>query len=231
MQPAATILVVDDEPDICALVINCLKPVGFDALGAHSGAAMRDVLKSTKVDLVILDLMLAGEDGLELLRELRREHDLPVIILTGRGEPVDRVIGLELGADDYVAKPFEHRELIARVRNILRRAGSPADERDESELKFHGWTLSIPARRLTSPAGEEVALTSAEFDLLSELARNPNRALDRDTLLENVRNRRSNPFDRSIDVHIMNLRRKIENDPKAPQIIKTIRGVGYIFTA
>lgn len=230
MSAGATILVVDDEPDICNLVVNCLKVGGMCGLAAEHGPGMRSIMTNTKVDLVILDLLIGGEDGLALLRELRRETDIPVIILTGRGEPIDRVIGLELGADDYLAKPFEPRELIARVRSVLRRTASSDSKKHNARIKFSGWDLNLAARQLTAPDGSEVALTAAEFDILTELARNPNRAIDRDRLLEHTRNRQSNPYDRSIDVHVMNLRRKIESDPKTPRLIKTIRGIGYIFT-
>ena len=223
------ILIVDDEPDIRSLVINCLRMGGFDGLAAADGSAMRRALASHPIELVILDLTLDGEDGLTLLRELDATH-IPVIILTGRGEPIDRVIGLELGADDYLAKPFEPRELVARVRSVLRRARPAEAEVDRERIAFHGFRLDLAARRLVKPDGTDVALTAAEFDLLVELARNPNRVLDRDTLLESTRHRRGTPYDRSIDIHIVNLRRKIEADPKNPRIIKTVRGAGYVFT-
>lgn len=224
------ILIVDDEPDIRTLVVNCLRTGGFDGLAAGDGETMRRTIDSHAIDLVILDLSLDGEDGLNLLHDLRA-LDMPVIILTGRGEPVDRVIGLELGADDYLAKPFEPRELVARVRSVLRRT-RPANGTGppQQRLHFHGFLLDLPARRLVDPAGKEVPLTAAEFDLLAEFARNPNRVLDRDTLLESTRQRRASPYDRSVDIHIVNLRRKIETDPKHPRIIKTVRGAGYVFT-
>lgn len=223
------ILVVDDEPDIRALVVNCLRTGGFEGLTAGDGEAMRKALASHAVELVILDLTLGGEDGLTLLRELRAS-DMPVIILTGRGEPVDRVIGLELGADDYLGKPFEPRELVARVRSVLRRARSDRVGAESERIGFHGFLLDLAGRRLVDPEGGEVDLTAAQFDLLAVFARNPNRVLDRDTLLESARQRRGTPYDRSIDIHIVNLRRKIEADPKHPRIIKTVRGAGYIFT-
>ncbi len=230
MNASTTIMVVDDEPDICDLVVNCLKVGGMTGVAASDGNSMRRMLAGKPVDLVILDLLIGGEDGLSLLRELRQETDIPVIILTGRGEPVDRVIGLELGADDYLAKPFEPRELIARVRSVLRRTARTSGVTQNARIRFSGWDLNLSARQLTAPDGSDVALTSTEFDILTELATNPNRALDRDRLLENTRNRQGGPYDRSIDVHVMNLRRKIESDPKTPRLIKTIRGVGYIFT-
>jgi two-component system OmpR family response regulator len=223
------ILVVDDEPDIRTLVVNCLRTGGFDGLTAGDGDAMRRVLAANPVELVILDLTLEGEDGLTLLGELRAAG-MPVIILTGRGEPVDRVIGLELGADDYLGKPFEPRELVARVRSVLRRAHPERTAPDGERIEFHGFILDLPGRRLVAPDGGEVELTAAQFDLLAVFARNPNRVLDRDTLLESARQRRGTPYDRSIDIHIVNLRRKLEADPKHPRIIKTVRGAGYIFT-
>ncbi len=230
MADKSTILVVDDEPDICALVINSLKLGGYKGLQATDGRQMKRLLRTEPVDLVILDLTLGDEDGLQLLKQVRETENLPVIILTGRGEPIDRIIGLELGADDYLPKPFEPRELVARVRSVLRRALPPDPAGIDGLITFSRWSLDTASRQLTAPDGSEVILTSAEFDLLAALARQPNRALNRDLLLETTRNRMGTPYDRSIDVHIMNLRRKIEVDPKSPRLIKTIRGIGYIFT-
>ncbi len=228
MADKSTILVVDDEPDICALVINSLKLGGYAGIAANDGRQMMRLLRTEPVDLVILDLTLGDEDGLQLLKQVRDTENLPVIILTGRGEPIDRIIGLELGADDYLPKPFEPRELVARVRSVLRRA-LPSDPTD-ARITFSRWCLDTASRQLTAPDGSDVVLTSAEFDLLAALARHPNRVLNRDLLLETTRNRIGTPYDRSIDVHVMNLRRKIEADPKSPKLIKTVRGIGYIFT-
>jgi two-component system, OmpR family, response regulator len=234
MTDTGHILVVDDEPHICALVERCLTGVGFRASSASCGADMKDKIAKGDVDLVILDLMLQGEDGLDLLRDIRTQNRIPVIILTGMGETADMVIGLELGADDYISKPFEPRELRARVRSVLRRAKDQVETvprgNDISEMRFAGWVLDRMARKLTNPEGIESPLTAAQFDLLTALASHPNRVLNRDQLLDFARGRESSPFDRSIDVHIGHLRQKIEPDPKEPTIIKTVYGAGYIFT-
>lgn len=228
------ILICDDDPEVGALLRRSLEAAGYGTRVVGDGAALRDALNSRVPDLVVLDLMLPGDDGLVLLREIRARHDLPVIILTGRGEPLDRVIGLELGADDYLGKPFEPRELVARVRSVLRRT-TPKEVGAASEpagcLRFEGWTLDLVARELLSPSGDPVVLTAAEFDLLAELAKRPGRVLSRDQLLELARRRSGTPYDRSIDVHVMNLRRKIEADARNPHLIKTVYGAGYIFTA
>jgi len=234
MTDTGHILVVDDEPHICSLVERCLTGVGFRASSAASGLEMKNKIAKGDVDLVVLDLMLQGEDGLDLLREIRTENRIPVIILTGMGETADMVIGLELGADDYISKPFEPRELRARVRSVLRRAKDQVENKpqgnDISEMRFAGWTLDRMARKLVDPEGIESSLTAAQFDLLCALASHPNRVLNRDQLLDLARGRESSPFDRSIDVHIGHLRQKIEIDPKEPTIIKTVYGAGYIFT-
>jgi two-component system OmpR family response regulator len=230
------ILVVDDEPQIRTLVKRILATGGYRVSEAQSGAEMRKAMRAGGVDLVILDIMLPGEGGLDLLRELRATSAVPVILLTALGEPVDRVVGLELGADDYVPKPFEPREILARVRNIFRRTETPepppATGEDEAEaIRFAGWTLHLPSRSLSTPTGEPVRLTTAEFELLHALAAQPNRVLSRDQLLDRARHRAGTPFDRSIDVHIGHLRRKIEDNPREPRIIKTIHGVGYMLAA
>lgn len=234
MTDTGHILVVDDEPHICALVERCLTGVGFRATSAQSGQEMKAALAKGDVDMVVLDLMLQGEDGLDLLRDIRGENHIPVIILTGMGETADMVIGLELGADDYISKPFEPRELRARVRSVLRRAKGQSKTvpqgKDISEMRFAGWKLDRMARKLINPQGDEAPLTAAQFDLLCALASHPNRVLSRDQLLDLARGRESSPFDRSIDVHIGHLRQKIEDDPKEPTMIKTVYGAGYIFT-
>jgi two-component system OmpR family response regulator len=234
MTDTGHILVVDDEPHICSLVERCLTGVGFRATSASSGEEMKNALGKGDVDMVILDLMLQGEDGLDLLREIRQDNHIPVIILTGMGETADMVIGLELGADDYISKPFEPRELRARVRSVLRRSKGQTKNQpqgdDINEMRFAGWVLDRLARKLIDPQGHEASLTAAQFDLLSALASNPNRVLSRDQLLDLARGRESSPFDRSIDVHIGHLRQKIEENPKDPTIIKTVYGAGYIFT-
>ena len=234
MTDNAHILVVDDQQEICDVVQEYLTGEGYRISTAHDGAGMRRVLAQSRVDLVILDLMLPGEDGLTLARQLRNESAIGIIILTGRGETVDRIIGLEMGADDYLPKPFHLRELLARVKSVLRRVQSRTAEAPQQggrlRARFAGWTLDLSSRELTSPAGEEVRLTTGEFDLLSAFVNNANQVLTRDRLLDLARNREAGPFDRTIDVQVGRLRRKLEDDPQNPVLIKTVRGSGYIFT-
>jgi two-component system OmpR family response regulator len=233
VRSAGHILVLDDEPAICAVVKQCLEPGGFRVQAAHTTEEFRRRLRREAYDLVILDLNLPGEDGLGLLKEIGRETSIPTIILTARGEPVDRVVGLEMGADDYVPKPFEPRELLARVRSVLRRARRPAagDLPRGQVLCFEGFTLDPNSRQLLAPKGEPVTLTTSEFEILHVLATHPNRALSREQIMNLARRREATPFDRSIDVHIGHLRRKIEKDVHSPRVIKTVHGVGYIFSA
>jgi two-component system, OmpR family, response regulator len=227
------ILVVDDQREICEMVDDYLSGEGYRVSTAHDGAEMRRALAQSRVDLVILDLMLPGEDGLSLARSLREESDVGIVILTGRGETVDRIIGLEMGADDYLPKPFHLRELLARVKSVLRRVSSRTAERApvlRSKARFAGWNLDLSSRELYSPSGKEVRLTTGEFDLLAAFVNNANQVLTRDQLLDLARNREAGPFDRTIDVQVGRLRRKLEDDPQRPSIIKTVRGSGYIFT-
>jgi two-component system OmpR family response regulator len=227
------ILVVDDQKEICDVVQEYLTGEGYRVSTANDGNGMRRALSQSHVDLVILDLMLPGEDGLTLARGLRDESGIGIIILTGRGETVDRIIGLEMGADDYLPKPFHLRELLARVKSVLRRVQSRTGEPGQttrSHAQFAGWTLDLSSRELMSPAGEEVRLTTGEFDLLAAFVNNPNQVLSRDRLLDLARNREAGPFDRTIDVQVGRLRRKLEEDPQNPSLIKTVRGSGYIFT-
>ena len=226
------ILVVDDQKEICEVVQEYLSGEGYTVSAANDGAGMRKIMAQTPVDLVILDLMLPGEDGLTLARSLRDESNIGIIILTGRGETVDRIIGLEMGADDYQPKPFHLRELLARVKSVLRRASSRANEKPagRSKARFAGWNLDLSTRELVSPSGSEVRLTTGEFDLLAAFVNNANQVLSRDRLLDLARNREAGPFDRTIDVQVGRLRRKLEDDPQKPTIIKTVRGTGYIFT-
>ncbi len=193
---------------------------------------MQRALLSSRIDLVILDIMLPGKDGLTLCRELRASKSIPVIMLTARGEATDRVIGLEVGADDYLAKPFDVRELEARIRAVLRRtpheAGGSGD--GKPTFAFSGWRLDARQRHLFSPEGAMVDLTSGEFDLLLVFVERPQRVLSRNQLLDLARGRDAAPFDRSIDVQVSRLRRKIEADPRAPELIKTVRSGGYVFT-
>jgi two-component system OmpR family response regulator len=233
MSDSAHILIVDDQQEICDVVQEYLTGEGYRVSTAHDGTGMRRVMSQSQIDLVILDLMLPGEDGLTLARLLRSESGIGIIILTGRGETVDRIIGLEMGADDYLPKPFHLRELLARVKAVLRRAqdrtgDSPHPTRSLAHIA--GWNLDLSSRELLSPNGEEVRLTTGEFDLLAAFVNNANQVLSRDRLLDLARNREAGPFDRTIDVQVGRLRRKLEDDPQNPSMIKTVRGSGYIFT-
>jgi two-component system, OmpR family, response regulator len=229
------ILVVDDDAQICRLLTRILSAEGYAIETVASGQAMRRTLLSRTFDLVILDLRLpGGEDGLTLARQLRTESDVPLIMLTGRSEQVDKVVGLEIGADDYVTKPFDRRELIARIRSILRRSQSRNATLNGSDgfrsiIKFAGWTLDLGRRQLCAPGGDEIELTTFEFQLLSVLVQKPGRLLSRDQILDLVASRHWSPSDRSIDVHIGKLRRKLRDNPSAPRLIKTVRGIGYMF--
>jgi two-component system OmpR family response regulator len=228
------ILIVDDDAEIRDLLARFLKKHEMRVETAADGRAMAKAMEAARFDLVVLDLMLPGEDGLSLCRRLRVESALPVIMLTALGEETDRIVGLEMGADDYLAKPFNPRELLARIRAVLRRVGSsagPADEVRGRKLAFDGWMLDLAKRELRDPDGALVALTAGELDLLAAFAEHPKRVLNRDQLLDLTRGRAAAAFDRSIDVQLSRLRRKVEADPKDPQLIKTVRGGGYIFTA
>ncbi len=233
------IIIVDDDPEIAGLVSEYLGQHGFAVTAVGDGKAMREAMAHGSFDLVILDLMLPGEDGLSLCRHLRATTTLPIIMLTAMGSETDRVVGLEMGADDYVAKPFSARELLARIKAVLRR-GVPRTELDEGGVKiapstevleFSGWRLDIGRRQLHSVDGVLVELTSGEFDLLHALLINPQRVLNRDQLLDLARGRVSGPFDRTIDVQVGRLRRKLEIDPKKPELIKTVRGGGYMLAS
>jgi two-component system, OmpR family, response regulator len=233
MNESGHILVVDDQQEICDLVREYLSDEGFRVSTANDGAGLREAMLRDTIDLVILDLVLRGEDGLQLARELRSQSDIGIIMLTGRGETVDRIIGLEMGADDYLSKPFHLRELLARVRSVLRRGAARASERaggPRTRLQFSGWSLDLASRELVSPGGAEVRLTTGEFELLAAFVNHANQVLSRDRLLDLSRHREAGPFDRTIDVQVGRLRRKLEEDPKNPTMIKTVRGGGYIFT-
>jgi two-component system, OmpR family, response regulator len=233
MPPSEHILIVDDQQDICDVVQQYLAGEGYRVSVAHDGVAMRRIMAADPVDLVILDLMLPGEDGLTLARRTREGSGVGIIMLTGRGEALDRIIGLEMGADDYLAKPFHLRELLARVKSVLRRVSIRGPERpatSHTKARFLGWLLDLATRELTAPDGTEVRLTTGEFDLLAAFVNNPNAVLSRDRLLELARNREAGPFDRTIDVQVGRLRRKLEADLENPTLIKTVRGTGYIFT-
>ena len=225
------LLIVDDDREIRGLLAQYLQKHQFRTTAVADGKEMRRVLERAHVDLLVLDLMLPGEDGLSLCRELRSRSQLPVIMLTARGEEVDRIVGLELGADDYVAKPFNPRELLVRIKAILRRAQhAPRDPRPESVrgFCFGGWRLDTVTRTLTDSAGSEVALSGAEYRLLAVLLSSANRVLTRAQLTELLRGRDADPFDRSIDVRVSRLRQILADDARAPQIIKTVYGEGYV---
>jgi two-component system, OmpR family, response regulator len=232
MNAAPHILVVDDHREIRDLVSRALAREGYRVSTAGDGRAMRKALADSRIDLVLLDLMLPGEDGLSLCRALRAESDIPVIMLTAKGDEVDRVIGLEMGADDYVAKPFGSRELIARIRAVLRRSGeSPAtSEQRPKHYRFDRWGLDTGARELLRDDGVTVPLSTGEYDLLITFVERPQRVLNREQLLDLARGRSAAAFDRSIDTQVSRLRKKLERDPGEPKIIKTVWGGGYMFT-
>jgi DNA-binding response OmpR family regulator len=225
-------LIVEDDPAVSKLIKTYLEGEGYDTSTAETAVQMRAAIEAKKVDFIILDDVLPDEGGWSVLRWLRARHALPVIMLAGRAEPVDRVIGLELGADDYVAKPFDLRELLARIRTIQRRVGNarpPPSPTTTEAIQFAGWTLNFASQRLLSGAGDAQHLTQAEYRVLVLLARNPRRIVSRDELMDATAGRDWEPFDRSIDVHISRLRRKIDSDPRLPSLIRTVRGAGYMF--
>jgi two-component system, OmpR family, response regulator len=230
MGATANILVVDDDHEIRELLSVFLQRHGYRVGVAADGRAMRERLDSASFDLIVLDLMLPGEDGLSVCRRLRAESDLPVIMLTALGEDTDRIVGLEMGADDYLPKPFNPRELLARIKAVLRRGGAAA-RGGSGVLRFAGWRLDPGRRELRGEGDVLVPLTTGEFDLLVALAEHPQRVLSRDQLLDLTKGREAGPFDRSVDIQISRLRRKIEADPREPTLIRTVRGGGYQFTA
>jgi len=225
------VLVVDDDREIRDLLARFLAKHGYRVTGAHDGKEMRKALADWSIDLIVLDLMLPGEDGLSLCRELRARSRIPIIMLTMLGEETDRILGLEMGADDYLPKPFNPRELIARMKAVLRRSRGDATSQAGTAgvLSFSGWKLDRGPRRLESPDGLVVDLSAGEYDLLVAMVEHPQQVLTRDQLLDLTHGRAEAPFDRSIDMQVSRLRRKIETDPKEPELIKTVRGGGYIF--
>ncbi|HTO49504.1 MAG TPA: response regulator [Burkholderiales bacterium] len=235
---AGKVLVVDDDPSVREMLTEYLGSHGYEVAQAEGGAAMRTALEQGVPDVVLLDIGLPGEDGLSLARYLRERYDLGIIMVTGAGEVVDRIVGLEMGADDYVAKPFDPRELRARLKSVMRRVqtrsapaaapGTPAGPVDE-RVRVGRCLLDLKSHQLFEQDGTEVALTTMEFDLLRVFAEHPNQVLSRDRLLTLTRNREWEPFDRSIDIRIARLRRKIEDDPENPKVIRTMRGAGYMF--
>jgi two-component system phosphate regulon response regulator OmpR len=241
MDAREQLLIVDDDPSVRAMLSEYLEERGFAVRAVGSGAEMRQALESALPDLVLLDLRLPGEDGLQLARFLRERYDLGIVMITGAGDVVDRILGLEMGADDYVAKPFDPRELLARVKSVLRRlqarspeaaAPVPTPGAGNSRKRFGRCEVMLESRRLfdMSAGGVEVVMTSMEFSLIECFLANPNRVLSRDQLLMHTRNREWEPFDRSIDIRIGRLRRKIEPDPEAePRCIRTVRNAGYMY--
>jgi two-component system OmpR family response regulator len=230
-----SLLVVDDDREIRDLLSSLLSRRGYTVRAARDEHEMLHILSSSRIDLLILDLMLPGKDGLTICRELRATTQIPIVMLTARGEPTDRIVGLEIGADDYLPKPFDVRELEARVKAVLRRTAAeainPGEGTETTEsFTFEGWTLNPGQRQLVSPDGAIVDLTSGEFDVLLAFVERPKRILTRDQLLDLARGRNAAPFDRSIDVVVSRLRRKVELDATAPKVIKTVWGKGYIFT-
>jgi two-component system phosphate regulon response regulator OmpR len=231
------ILVVDDDPRIRQMLTRYFEKEGYRVSTAADGAAMRTHLSARPVDVILLDVVLPGPDGLTIARELRATSDVGIIMLTSRDEVLDRVVGLEVGADDYIAKPFHLREVLARVKSVVRRrkpalesVGRSEDRRVEV-IRFDGWILDTARRQLVSPSGKDVVLTSGQFDLLAALATHPGRVFSRETLMEHTRGHGTKAFDRTIDAQIARLRQKIERDPKRPTIVKSVRAVGYVFTA
>jgi two-component system OmpR family response regulator len=231
MEPTVTILIVDDDRDIRTLLADYLDSNGYRTLTAADGSAMWAMLEQKRPDLLVLDLNLPGDDGLTLCRKLRADSSLPVIMLTARSEPLDRILGLEMGADDYLPKPFEPRELLARIRSVLRRSHAmPSNQETQTaqRMLFGDWALDLSARHLVDPKGMLIMLSGAEFRLLRVFLEHPNRVLNRDQLLNLTQGRDSDPFDRSIDIQISRLRQKLGEDARSPQIIKTVRNGGYV---
>ena len=228
-----SILIVDDDIQIRELLKDYLTQFGMSVYTAAEGQEMKNVLGQYDINLIILDLMLPGEDGISLCRNLRSTSQIPILMLTSRGESMDRVVGLEVGADDYMVKPFEPRELVARINTILRRSGFSKEQTgiNTNSVSFSGWRLNNTMRQLVSPEQVVVPLSNAEFRLLRVFIDHPNRVLSRDFLLDQARGRNMELFDRSIDLLVSRLRQKVRDDPRTPSLIKTVRGEGYIFDA
>jgi len=231
-----SILIVDDEPEVRALLRTGLEAEGFTVLEAGNGAEAEAHLAGQPISLLTLDLKLGGEDGLKLARDLRAKRNTPIIMITGKGDPIDRVVGLELGADDYIAKPFLMREVIARVRAVLRRyqttdtvASSEAAPSEGPRYAFDGWIMDTRRREVRTPEGAACDLTTAEFNLLAILVQRPGRVLSRDELMDQLKGHDWTPMDRSIDGLVARLRKKIEPENERPHLVKTVRGVGYVF--
>ena len=235
---SGSVLIVDDDPEVRTMMVDYLTSHGYEIAQAESGEAMRAELARCVPDVVLLDLNLPGEDGLTLARYLREHHDSGIIMVTAAGDVVDRIVGLEVGADDYIAKPFDPRELRARLKSVMRRVQSrtaaaagaaEAAQPPRQQVAVGRCRLDLTAHSLHDHEGREIPLTNMEFDLLRVLAEHPNQVLTRDQLLTLTRNRDWEPFDRSIDIRIARVRRKVEVDPENPQVIRTVRGAGYMF--
>jgi two-component system OmpR family response regulator len=232
MDTISRVAVVEDDPEISRMMTNYMTDHGFEVTAARNGRDLDRVMSGAKIDCVILDVGLPGEDGLSICRRLRGKSTVPIIMVTGRGTETDRIVGLELGADDYLPKPFNPRELVARVRAVMRRSagGEMPQVQAPQVLAFEGWRLDMARRQLSSPDGAPRSLTSGEFNILSIFCQNPRKVLSRDDLLDLLHGRAAAVFDRSIDVQISRLRRKIETNLKDPSFIKTVRYGGYFFT-
>ena len=232
-QIPAHILIVDDDPDIRDILRDCFEGAGFSTSEAATGAAMIEYLEHGSIDLVTLDLNLGGQNSLHFTGRIKDDFKVPIIMITGQGDVIDRVVGLEMGADDYISKPFHPREVVARVRAVLRRLDKPLDGANDIEnserLRFEGWLLDSGKREVLGPDAAKRDLTTAEFNLLEAFARRPNRVLSRDVIMDLLKGHDWSPFDRSIDALVSRLRRKIEADPENPSMINTVRGIGYIF--
>jgi two-component system OmpR family response regulator len=232
MDSISHVAVVEDDPEISRMMVNCMTEHGFMVSPARTGRDLDRLLSDAKIDLVILDVGLPGEDGLSICRRLRRDSTVPIIMVTARGNETDRIVGLEIGADDYLPKPFNPRELVARVRAVMRRASTPEliSPKGPRAMLFDGWRLDLARRQLTDPLGNTRPLTSGEFNVLAVFCQHPRQVLSRDNLLSLLHGRAAAVFDRSIDVQISRLRRKIEPTIKDPTYIKTVRYGGYFFT-
>ena len=228
------VLVVDDDPSVSSMLVEYLSGHRYDVRSAGSGTAMREEIERDLPDIVLMDIRLPGEDGLTLARYLRERYDVGIIMVTASGDVIDRVVGLEVGADDYIAKPFDPRELRARLKSVMRRlqpAAAPSKEAGPKEkIAIGRCRLDLRSHQLYDAQGRDVPLTAMEFDLLKAFVDHPNQVLSRDRLLTLTRNRAWEPFDRSIDIRITRLRRKVEDDPDHPRVIKTVRGAGYVFS-
>jgi len=228
------VLIVDDDAETRSLLREYLEKQGYRVTAAADGRALREALGRTRPDLIVLDLMLPGEDGLQLCRDLRARSNVPIIMLTARGEETDRIVGLEMGADDYLAKPFNPRELLARIKSVLRRARAlPGNLEPEAAgaYRFAGWALDVATRNLTAPDGVVVPLSGTEFKLLRIFLAHPDRVLTREQVIELMSARDGGPFDRAIDVQVSRLRQRLRDDAREPRIIKTVRGEGYVLAA